>query len=218
MTYLTLAVCAAFIPLGYYGILWLQRPAFEQEKNRNRKILRTAPEYLVMLLSESALIRLWWARGQSDFTDTTFLSLVIVLITMSVLCMTDYWETVVPNRILLGMLAAFVIVLGSGAARSLDGVVALLPGIVLGFLFTAIAFGASFLVSRGNIGAGDVKLSLVLGLMMTGEYVVGAIVYGCIASAVFSIVMLLFKKVNRKDQIPFVPFLYLGVIIRCWIG
>ncbi|MCD7739073.1 MAG: A24 family peptidase [Lachnospiraceae bacterium] len=218
MAYLTLAVCAAAIPLCYAGIMGLQRSAFEKEENRKRKILRTVPEYLVMVLSETALVRLWWARGQSTVLDLVFLSMTVVIIGMSVLCMTDYWETVVPNRILLGMLAAFILILGVEATASFENVVSIFYSIVLGFVFTLIAFGLSYFVSRGNIGAGDIKLALVLGLMMTGEYVVGAVVYGCLASAAFSIVMLLRKKIGRKDKIPFVPFLYLGVIIRCWIG
>ena len=68
------------------------------------------------------------------------------------------------------------------------------------------------------MGAGDVKLALVMGLYLTGEYVVGAVFYGCIASAAYSLVQLARKKLSRKDTIPFVPFLYLGLIIRYLVG
>ena len=68
------------------------------------------------------------------------------------------------------------------------------------------------------MGAGDVKLSLLMGLYLSVEYVVGAIVYGCLVGAVYSIVQLLRKKLSRKDMIPFVPFLYAGLIIRYLIG
>ena len=41
---------------------------------------------------------------------------------------------------------------------------------------------------------------------------------GCIASAAYSLVQLARKKLSRKDTIPFVPFLYLGLIIRYLVG
>ena len=88
------------------------------------------------------------------------------------------------------------------------------PSIVLGLLFCMISFGLGYLLSRGSMGAGDVKLSFVMGLYLTGEYVVGAVFYGCVAGAVFAVVQLLRRKLSRKDTIPFVPFLYLGLIIR----
>ncbi len=218
LSYLTLAAGMLLLPIGYYIVIKLQLPFFEQEQNRARRPLSTLPEYVVMILSETALLRLWFVRGQSDFSDTLFLLLYIVLLGITILCMTDYWETVVPNKILLGMLTAFVLVVGVTAIRSVDAVFGLLPTIVLGFLFTLLSFGVGYLLSRGNIGAGDVKLAIVMGLMMTGEYVAGAIVYGCLAGAIYSVIMILSKRLTGKDKIPFVPFLYLGVIIRYWIG
>lgn len=81
-----------------------------------------------------------------------------------------------------------------------------------------ISFGLGYLLSHKNMGAGDVKLVLVMGLYLTGEYVVGAVLYGCIVGAIFSAVQLARKKLSRKDAIPFVPFLYIGLIIRYLIG
>ena len=93
-----------------------------------------------------------------------------------------------------------------------------LPSVVLGVVFCALCFGIGYLLSKRTMGAGDVKLSLLMGLYLTGEYVVGAIVYGCLVGAIYSLIQLARKKVTRKDAIPFVPFLYAGLIIRYFIG
>ena len=102
--------------------------------------------------------------------------------------------------------------------HGMDRLLETLPSVVLGVIFCALCFGAGYVLSRKAMGAGDVKLSLVMGLYLTGAYVVGAIVYGCLAGAAYSITQLLRKKVTRKDSIPFVPFLYTGLIIRLLVG
>lgn len=57
-----------------------------------------------------------------------------------------------------------------------------------------------------------------MGLCLPAGYVTAAILYGCLAAAVVSIALLLMKKITRKDFIPFVPFLYAGLIIRYLMG
>ena len=93
-----------------------------------------------------------------------------------------------------------------------------LASMIIGFIFCVVSFGLSYILSRGSLGSGDVKLAVLLGIFLTGEYVVGTIFYGCIMSALFSIVQLYRKKLTRKDAIPFVPFLYIGLIITYLVG
>ena len=100
----------------------------------------------------------------------------------------------------------------------MEPVIRLLPSVLLGVVFCMLSFGIVFMLGRGSMGAGDMKLSLVMGLLLTGEYVVGAVLYGCLAAAVFSIVQMLRKKLTRRDRIPFVPFLYVGLVLRYLAG
>ena len=96
----------------------------------------------------------------------------------------------------------------------MDTVLKIIPSIILGFLFCLISFGLGYLLSHGSMGAGDVKLSLIMGIYLTGNDIPGAIFYGCLIAAGYSIVQLLRKKISRKDRLPFVPFLYMGVVVR----
>ena len=217
-SYITLAAGMFLMPCIYWGAMMLYRESFQEEENRNRKPFHSIQEIIVMAAAEAALIRIWWSLGGCVMTDMTFELLFAMLAAMTFFCMTDYWEKVVPNRMLLILLCVFIIILGLQGIRNADILLRALPSIILGLIFCAISFGLGYLLSHGNMGAGDVKLVLVMGLFLTGEYVVGAILYGCIVSALYSIIQLARKKLSRKDQIPFVPFLYIGVIIRYLIG
>lgn len=216
--YITLAVGMLLMPCIYWCAMMLYRPSFQEEKNRNRRPFHSVLEIIVMIAAEAALVRIWWSLGGCTVSDMTFELLFVMLAAMTFFCMTDYWERIVPNRILLLLLCLFIIILGLQGIRNMDVLLRALPSIILGLIFCAISFGLGYLLSRGSMGAGDVKLVLVMGLYLTGEYVVGAILYGCIVSALYSIIQLARKNLSRKDQIPFVPFLYIGVIIRYLIG
>lgn len=215
---MTLALGMILMPCLYWGSMMLYRDSFQKEENRKRVPLGTGSELIVLLLAEMALVRIWWALGKCSVLEVRFQLLFVMLTAMTFFCMTDYWEQIVPNKMLLLLLLLFLLILGGQGIRDGETLVRLLPSLVLGLLFSMISFGLGYLLGRGSMGAGDVKLAFVLGLYLTGEYVVGAVFYGCMASAVYSLVQMARKKLSRKDTIPFVPFLYLGLIIRYLVG
>lgn len=215
---LVLVAAAAFLPLVYLGVLYYYRSCFAQECNQKRRFLRTLPEKFVFVLSEAAVIRVWYSYTSEKLSGLMLLMLIIMLYGMTILCMTDYWEKVVPNRILLLWMMCWILVMGIYGVRDLNAMMRHMFGVILGLVFCILSFGFCYLISKGSMGAGDVKLAVIMGIYLTGDYVVGAVFYGCILSAVFSIWMLARGKMTRKDSIPFVPFLYMGVIIRYFIG
>ena len=218
ISYISIAASMALLPVLYSALILWYRPYFEKEENQRRRPMASMREKAVIILSEAALLRLWYALGMKGFDDLRFTLLYLMLAGMTTFCMTDIWEQIVPNKLLLIFLFAFVIVLGAQGLRDLEGLTDMLPSILLGVIFCGLCFGIGYLLSRRTMGAGDVKLSLLMGLYLTGEYVVGAVVYGCIVGAVYSVIQLSRKKLTRKDMIPFVPFLYIGLIIRYLIG
>ena len=123
---------------------------------------------------------------------------------------TDWRYYRIPNLcILLGMAAGLI---QTAVSCTWGDLICALGAAAVLFL----AFYPFYLL--GALGAGDVKLAVIMGMYLTGDYVVGAVFYGCILSAVFSILMLARGKMTRKDSIPFVPFRYVGVVIRYFIG
>jgi prepilin signal peptidase PulO-like enzyme (type II secretory pathway) len=71
-------------------------------------------------------------------------------------------------------------------------------------LFSLGVYISVNIVARGNIGAGDIKLSFVIGFLMNSfSQVTNAILIAWIIGGLYSLV--------RRDQaIPFAPFMILG--------
>ena len=67
--------------------------------------------------------------------------------------------------------------------------------------------------SHGKIGRGDAKLSsfIAISLGLSGWLV--ALFFASVTGLIVAVVLLFLKKINRKQGIPFAPFLALGSII-----
>lgn len=87
---------------------------------------------------------------------------------------------------------------------------------LLGLLLATVIMGILYLVGRGALGAGDVRLAPTLGLYLGWhglEEVVYGIFLGFLLAAVISIGLLITRRLGRKDEIPMGPFLVLGTLI-----
>jgi leader peptidase (prepilin peptidase)/N-methyltransferase len=69
------------------------------------------------------------------------------------------------------------------------------------------------LINRKGMGLGDVYLVGMIGLMTGFPNVIVAVFGGIILGGLAAIFLLIFKKKNRKEGIPFGPFLAMGTII-----
>ena len=97
--------------------------------------------------------------------------------------------------------------------------VSLLPGdpgfeaAVLGGLAGFGAFLLLALLGRGKMGAGDVKLAGVIGLMVGYPAVAAALFLGILLGGGATLVLILTRKVGRKDTIAYAPYLSLGALV-----
>ncbi|MBO4783032.1 MAG: prepilin peptidase [Lachnospiraceae bacterium] len=101
----------------------------------------------------------------------------------------------------------FVITEGASNITLLDNLKGMIPGELLIFI--------SFL-SRGQIGIGDGAVVLITGVAIGIGNIVIVLTGALLLISVFSMLMLLLGKLNRKSTLPFVPFVfagYLGVLI-----
>lgn len=117
----------------------------------------------------------------------------------------DLDHRLVFNKVLLaGVALAALRVLGTGPGLLAS---ALLAG-ALGFgIFALLAAG-----QRGALGAGDVKLAGVLGLMLGYPAVLTALLVGVLCGGIAAAGLLLSRRVSRRAFIPYAPFLAIGGI------
>ena len=112
------------------------------------------------------------------------------------------------SRILLfgGILAgAFFQIgrIGMGADHVFSIAAGLLPGTLL------LAFG---FMTEGKLGKADGYMVLALGLFLGWEVCTAILATACLLTAVYAGVGMLMKKLTRKSQISFAPFLMLGTL------
>lgn len=138
---------------------------------------------------------------------------VLLLASMTVLCQIDRKMHIIPNRLLLIMLGGWLTVIAAAVIFETEFGIALAFTGIGGALIAGAAFFLCYLISQRQIGGGDVKLSLIMGLYLTNARVMGAVIYGVFACCLYTVVLLMIKKITLKDGIPLVPFLYLGVLL-----
>ena len=136
---------------------------------------------------------------------------ILLLWGMAVLTVTDYKKQVIPNHFLLVMLAIWILVVCAGLILDFSTGLFLVAQSMLGAVVGAAIFGICYLLSKKQLGAGDVKLAFVIGLYMMPDCSICAYLIGSVLCCLYSILQVFRKKLGWRDSIPMVPFLTLGV-------
>lgn len=132
----------------------------------------------------------------------------------------DLEHRLVPNvLILLGLLLAASLSLlatrhGSPWLAGVPGLSSAVAGAALGgglFLLLALA-------RRDALGAGDVKLAVLIGMLTGFPRVVQALVMGILLGGLAAALLLLFRWRGRKDYIPYAPYLVCGAVATLLYG
>lgn len=130
----------------------------------------------------------------------------------------DYKTYRIPNTfILYGLICRAVLIPVELMFNPLFRVDIISELIAASALFLAVLLCA--VCMHGSIGAGDIKLFLVLGLFLGLEAIWSAVFMSLLISFVIVIYLLATKKKTRKDVIPFGPAIVIGVYLSvCLMG
>ena len=75
------------------------------------------------------------------------------------------------------------------------------------------------LITKGKgMGMGDVKLAIFMGLFLGPQKTIVAFYVAFIVGAIYGLILMALKKAKKKSQIPFGPFLILGIFVAWWFG
>lgn len=142
------------------------------------------------------------------------IELIIGLLLMSLLVIifvTDIKYMLIPNKVLLFFLPIFSIL---RIIVPLDPWWSPIAGAIIGFGIIAVII----LVSRGGMGAGDMKLFAVLGIVLGLKMVLLAFFLSCVIGAIVGICLLIIKRINRKQAVPFGPYIVIGTVLAYLYG
>jgi leader peptidase (prepilin peptidase)/N-methyltransferase len=177
---------------------------------------------LVEVLAGGLFLLAYWRFGLSaEFGVTAFWCSVFLVIIFI-----DWENQLILNRITYPAMIVALIILGIDSLLSNPGIlrnidftpdISILSGLAgggAGFLF----FTMVFVISRGGMGMGDIKLALLIGLVVGFPLVVIALLTGIVTGGLVAVVLLSFKLRGRKDAIPYGTFLGIGPIITLLWG
>ena len=134
------------------------------------------------------------------------------------------------------LLAALIAITGIDLDHQIIPDVITLPGVVVGAalsiaihpdgwlntVFGVLVGGGLFFViilaSGGGMGGGDMKLGAMMGAFLGWKLVLLAILLGVFAGGGVAIALLASGRKDRKDPVPFGPFLALGAIVSLLWG
>lgn len=207
---------AIFVAAACYGTIY----AVDQKRDLAlRKRGKLITSYFVAAVETASICMLVWLgiKGIGRLALPVLLLQYVLLWGMSVLAVTDYKKQIIPNQILLMLLFIWIGIIGIYMIAAMEYGLALFFQSLLGGIVGGLIFVLCYLFSKGQLGAGDVKLAFIMGLYLTGQRIVGAVFYGVMLCLLYSIVQLLRRKVGLKDGVPLAPFLYAGVLLTLLI-
>jgi leader peptidase (prepilin peptidase)/N-methyltransferase len=68
------------------------------------------------------------------------------------------------------------------------------------------------IITKGSIGMGDAKLFACVGIWFGLQTTLGIMLIATMLSGFVGLILLTFKKVNRKTTMPFAPYVFLATI------
>ncbi|HXC61518.1 MAG TPA: prepilin peptidase [Nitrospiria bacterium] len=166
---------------------------------------------LVEMINTGGYLFLLWKFG----LGWQLLVYALLFSALVVITFIDLSHRIVPDRITLpGM------VVGALAAATVlpAGLVNALIGIFLGGgLFYLIAMVGSWWLGQEAMGGGDIKLIAMIGAFLGWKDVLLTIFIAALTGSIIGLFLMIAFGRDRKDALPFGPFLALGAVIAlCW--
>ena len=138
----------------------------------------------------------------------------ILLIVVFVGCLIYHTYTDLKEMLLYDWVNAILAVSGIGYAYLENNLLDAAYGFVVGLV---IMLGI-YLISRGGLGEGDVKLTPCLGLWLGFENTLVALLLTFVIGAIIGLAYMRLKNKKMNFAIPFGPFLCLGALISFFYG
>lgn len=199
--------------------LWAVNTFLDKRKNEQTidcDVIVSKRLHIGYFVAEAVACVLFVIFFQTIYADTTLLHQLKLLVLIFILfptALVDYKVQLIPNDFMLGALL-------------IRGVIYLIeffvyPSIIWNTLketvIAAVLIAGFFLIIhilfKNSVGMGDVKLFAIIGLYQGIWGATNAVFFSLLVSFFLSVVLLITKKVTKKDCISFAPSILLGTTI-----
>lgn len=209
-----IAFCAVGIALGYAGVCrYLDGVAWkelspERLRPKGRRLWYLSAAILSCVLIAALLMRYY---GLSLLARLKLLGLVLVLFPCAAV---DYRRQTIPNRFLAaGLAVRCALFTGEFLTERRGAVLFTLKSDLLAAGVMGAFFLLMLLIFKNSVGMGDIKLLMLMGLYQGLQGVLSSVFLSLLVLFAISVFLLLTKRKNRKDSIPFCPSVLVGTCI-----
>ena len=159
------------------------------------------------------LMSIWLITCTKELSSFSIIKLALLIVFSYAAMALDLHTKRIPNMLVLVMVVVWLLLMIPMLFLSTETGLKLLAESIYGLLIGGGLFLLVYLLSRKGLGGGDVKFMAAAGLYLGLTSTVSAILYGTILAALTGSVLILLRKIGRKDTIPLVPFLFAGIMI-----
>lgn len=149
--------------------------------------------------------------------------LVLIAITVGI-SVVDLKERRIPNRAVLAILLLKMlwIALGNIFENNMGNTLQL-PLLIGEQSFQTAAIGGglaivitsvAYALSKGQLGMGDVKLLVAMAFYLGFGMFVEVLLYSLLSATIYGVAKVLRKKADWKTQVPFAPFVAIGLLVE----
>ena len=148
-----------------------------------------------------------------EYEYADIIKIIITYILLLSVSAVDYKYHIIPNRIIGMAVLCRLIVFAMEYCLLPEQFLTILIDSIIGAI---LGFGILFIVyiiCKQGIGFGDVKLIGTIGFIFGILIAYNILFYTMFILAIYIIIMWMCKKINKKSQIPFAPFVYCGFVL-----
>lgn len=119
---------------------------------------------------------------------------------------------IIPNALVGAGAGIWLALTGYSVIAEKADLLFLLMYSLVGFLFGGGVLVLCRLLMKNSLGFGDVKIMAVTGAICGFYKTFNILFYGLLICSVYAVCLLLFKKADRKAEVPLAPFLLAGLV------
>lgn len=223
LCYIIAAICGIII--GQF-IDWIVKRSEEEKVIFSKEIITECkkefkPNFVLMTIIPIIYIFILYFYGirsggiLQNLNVIKYILIVPILISVFII---DYKHQIIPNRLNLTLFEiglVFTLLYGfNNIMIASDMLLGLVAG---GGIFLLITLIGGLIAGKEAMGFGDVKLMCGLGLLFGFTNIIIVTLLSFLLGAIISIILLVLRKKNKNEYIPFGPFIILATLIVIFV-
>jgi len=164
------------------------------------------------------IIFVWLVAFTGELSAFSMIRYALLIIFGYIAMALDINTKQIPNKLVLIMVTGWLLLIIPMIFLDIENGILLLADSVYGLLTGGGLFLLVYLISKKGLGGGDVKFMAAAGLYLGFSETIPVILYGTVLAAIAGFILILLKKIGRKDTMPLAPFLFIGIMIIVFIN